>query len=117
MNPSIHLPGFSYRVPLTECFTLLGMVVFDTTCSLKTSQQLQEKKKKRKQFQGFQEKLAVPYLLKENVLVSNRFPQGNFNISVLGVYVRTNSLVSCDFSVLNACSMPGTVIGAEKMKT
>lgn len=116
MNPSIRLPGFSYRVPLTECFTLLGMVIFDTTCSLKTSQQLQEKKK-RKQFHGFQERLAVPHLLKENVLVSNRFSQGNFNISVLGIYVRTNSLVSCDFSVLNVCSMPGTVIGAKKMKT
>ena len=74
-------------------------------------------KKKKEAVPRLEEKLSVPHLLKENVLVSNRFSQGNFNISVLDVYVRTNSLVSCDFSVLNACSMPGTVIGAKKMKT
>lgn len=61
--------------------------------------------KKVKLSQALEDELTVPYLLKENMLVSNWFFQDNFKCAIYALHInfRTNSIIRCDSSVLSTC--------------
>ena len=80
---------------------------------------LKKKKKKSKQFQGWKETWLCHADWKRmccSLVGGLRAVSTNVPFLSQVFHVRNNSLVSCDFSALNACKMPGTMLGTKKMK-
>ena len=97
----------SYCEPLTEGFSLCWV------------QANSVKKKKSKQFQGWKETWLSHADWKRmccSLVGGLRAVSTNVPFLSQVFHVRNNSLVSCDFSALNACKMPGTTLGTKKMK-